>query len=265
MILLSAAIVPFVLDDAFAATVGAHVTKINTDFTEAGEAAVAYEVCSGNNHLTFPQILVYSDMESKLITMDRDIEPNVCQGGATILEAENFSSITALLVTDIPDISIDEKTRQLESARVAYHGMSNDGQILVEVSSTVPQENMPLDIVMRFTDELGNPVPHVNFDLKISQQGDIILEQSKLHTHTGKSLFMTSALNDDSSVDIDVVLQGIGLPNEETKWTGPVGELITFKVVPEFGGVIMVILVVAITVTIIASAKFSNLRVVSVN
>ena len=260
-ILLFTIVVSFALDDVSAATVGAHVTKINTDLTESDEAAVAYEVCAGNNHLVFPQILVYSDKESKLITMDRDVEPNTCHGGTTILETENYSSITAFLVTDTPDISIDEQTRHLESARIAYQGMSNDGQILVEVISTTPQDNKPLDITVRFTDELGNPIHHVNYDIKITQQGNTIFEQSILHTHNGKSLLMTSVLENNAPVDIDITLQGIGLPGEEIKWTGPTDELIAFKVVPEFGTMVLAILITAITVSIITSAKLSKLKI----
>ena len=255
LITLSVALLSLPVNDIYAATVGAHVTKINTDFTEPGEAAVSFEVCSGNNQIVFPQIMVFSDKESKIITLDRDVEPNTCHGGTTILKADSLSSITATLVTETPDIAIDDETLHLESARLAISGMSNDGQVLVEVTSTMPQENMPLDMTIRFTDELDNPIKHVNYDLSVIQEGIVVFEETKLHTHTGNSILSTDVLYSDSSVDLNITLQGIGLPDEEINWTGPTNEIITFKVVPEFGTIAMMILVIAIISVVVVTTK----------
>ena len=108
------------LDYAEAATVGAHVTKINTDFNDMGEASVAFEVCSGNNHIMHPQIIVSSDKESKTITMNRDLEPDTCHGGVTILMVNDLSSIAAFLETETGDIAVDDIARHLESGKMAF-------------------------------------------------------------------------------------------------------------------------------------------------
>ncbi|KFM15643.1 hypothetical protein AAA799D11_01162 [Marine Group I thaumarchaeote SCGC AAA799-D11] len=177
-----------------------------------------------------------------------------------ILESDNLSSITASLVTETPDIAIDDETRHMESARLAISGMSNDGQILVEVTSTTPKENMSLDVTIRFFDELENPIKHVNYDVSIIQEGTVVFEETKLHTHTGESTLRTNVLDSDSSVDVNITLQGIGLPGEDIKWTGPVNETITFKVVPEFGTIAMMILVIAV-ISVIGLTTKSRLRV----
>jgi len=217
---------------------------------------LSFEICAGNNHITFPQVTIYSDKESKTITMNRDIESGVCQGGTTIMEYNNISSITAFLATDTPDISIDDPTRHLDSARYAFHGMSNDGQILVEIVSSTPVADQVIDMTIRFTNELGNPVSHVNYSILVKQEGEELLNNPDMHTHDGKTVLeTTSRLKSDSPVDVNITLNGIGLPGENISWIGPMDEMITFKVVPEFGALTVMVLIIAIMSIIAISAK----------
>jgi predicted secreted protein with PEFG-CTERM motif len=62
---------------------------------------------------------------------------------------------------------------------------------------------------------------------------------------------MTSVLESDSPLDVQVTILGIGLPDDEANWTGPKGETVSAQVVPEFGSIAMMILAVAI-VSIVA-------------
>ena len=133
--------------------------------------------------------------------------------------------------------------------------MSNDGQILVEMTSTIPVENEKMHIDIAFTDELDNPISHVNYNLVITQDGIVVFDEGNLHSHDGKAVIATGKLSTDAPVDVDIVLNGIGLPNEDVKWTGPKGELIAFKVVPEFGAITMMILVVSILSVMIITTK----------
>jgi predicted secreted protein with PEFG-CTERM motif len=48
---------------------------------------------------------------------------------------------------------------------------------------------------------------------------------------------------------------GIGAPGNEDDWTGPVGQVATAKVVPEFGTIAMMVLVVAIISIVAVTAK----------
>jgi len=65
----------------------------------------------------------------------------------------------------------------------------------------------------------------------------------------------TAALSSGDPVDVSITLQGIGLPGEEANWTGPMGDVVMFTVVPEFGTIAVMILGVAIVSIIAMSAR----------
>ncbi len=98
---------------------------------------------------------------------------------------------------------------------------------------------------------------HVNYDIVATQNGETILDESGVHSHTGEGQHITSALSadasDDSPIDVTVTFQGFGMPGEEM--TGPVGLTNTAQAVPEFGTIAALILVVAISSIIALSAK----------
>ena len=98
---------------------------------------------------------------------------------------------------------------------------------------------------------------HVNYDIVATQNGETILDESGVHSHTGESNHVTSALSADASdaspIDVTVTFQGFGMPGEEM--TGPVGLTNTAQAVPEFGTIAALILVVAIASIIAVSAK----------
>ena len=66
---------------------------------------------------------------------------------------------------------------------------------------------------------------HVNYDIVATQNGETILDESGVHSHTGSESHITSALSadasDDSPIDVTVTFQGFGVPGEE--FTGPIG------------------------------------------
>ena len=98
---------------------------------------------------------------------------------------------------------------------------------------------------------------HVNYDIVATHNGEIILDESGVHSHTGEGQHITSALSadasDDSPIDVTVTFQGFGMVGEEM--TGPVGLTNTAQAVPEFGTIAALILVVAISSIIALSAK----------
>ena len=98
---------------------------------------------------------------------------------------------------------------------------------------------------------------HVNYDIVATQNGETILNESGVHSHTGEGNHVTSALSADASdanpIDVTVTFQGFGMPGEEM--TGPVGLTNTAQAVPEFGTIAALILVVAIGSIIAVSAK----------
>jgi predicted secreted protein with PEFG-CTERM motif len=67
---------------------------------------------------------------------------------------------------------------------------------------------------------------------------------------------MTSNLASANPVDIQVTLNGVGLPGTDpSTWTGPTGDVVNFHVVPEFGPIASLVLVIAIISVVAVTAK----------
>ena len=111
----------------------------------------------------------------------------------------------------------------------------------------------------------GFVINHVNYDIKISQNEQVIFAEEDAHRHLFKyPVHTTAPLEYDPKsypVDIDVTFQGIGhfigSLNEDAILGvhGPVGQTSTFQVVPEFGVVASLVLVISIVAVIGFSAK----------
>ena len=98
---------------------------------------------------------------------------------------------------------------------------------------------------------------HVTYDIVATHNGETILDESGVHVHTGEGSHTTSALtapaSDDNPIDVTVTFQGFGMPGDDK--TGPIGLTSTAQVVPEFGTIAALILVVAIASIIAITAK----------
>ena len=101
---------------------------------------------------------------------------------------------------------------------------------------------------------------HVTYDIIATHNGETILDETGVHVHGGEGSHETSALtapaSDDNPIDVTVTFQGFGMPGDDM--TGPIGLTNTAQVVPEFGTIAAMILVVAI-VSIIAITSKSKL------
>ena len=133
--------------------------------------------------------------------------------------------------------------------------MSADGKIIVEVSSSMPTSGSPSQIKVDFVDAFKNSIQHVNYDITVRQNGQTVLDESNVHTHTGVKYHKTEILNSDSPLDIDITLLGLGLPGEQVKWKGPQGEMIQFMAVPEFGTIASLVLVATISAVVVLGAR----------
>ncbi|HXV66688.1 MAG TPA: PEFG-CTERM sorting domain-containing protein [Nitrosopumilaceae archaeon] len=134
-------------------------------------------------------------------------------------------------------------------------GMSKDGSVMVKIDATKPTANEMMKIDVSLTKKDGTATQHANYDIVATQDGKQVLSDKGAHQHEGKGSHTTMALASDKPVDIQVTLNGFGLPGEEAKWTGPKGEVVTLQVVPEFGTIAMMILVVSIVSIIAITAK----------
>ena len=66
---------------------------------------------------------------------------------------------------------------------------------------------------------------------------------------------MTAQGSVENPIDVKLTSLGIGLPGQESRWTGPTGLITNVQVVPEFGTIAMMILVVAIVSVVAITSK----------
>jgi len=127
-------------------------------------------------------------------------------------------------------------------------GMLSDGTE-VEIWTSAPTAGERMEITVAFDES-----EHVNYDILVTQNGESVLEETLTHHHNGVGSHMTAPLDSADPVDITITFQGYGI--KPPQFTGPIGEQVVFtNVVPEFGTIAALILVVAIVSIIAVTAK----------
>ena len=135
-------------------------------------------------------------------------------------------------------------------------GTGGDEELMVEIvtGDAAEGEMMSIDVTFKTLDGMG--VEHVNYDIMATQGTETVLDDKGVHDHDGVMNHMTAPLptgaSDEMPVDITVTFNGFGV---EEPFTGPMGQVATKQVVPEFGTIAMMILVVAIISIVAVSAK----------
>jgi predicted secreted protein with PEFG-CTERM motif len=143
------------------------------------------------------------------------------------------------------------------------NGTVSDGsrQVKIIYSPAAPVSGQPLSIALTFEDTSGNLIQHQNYAISIMQDGNVVFSNTTGHTHTGHDMQITNNLASSNPVDIQVTLNGDGLPGTDpSSWTGPKGTVLNFHIVPEFGQVASVVLLIAIVSVIIVSSKTRFLK-----
>jgi len=157
----------------------------------------------------------------------------------------------------VQEAMAEEEEEMMKSTMV--EGMSSDGTVKVTVSSGTPTAGEVLSLNVKFMDAAtGDTIEHINYDITATQGGTTVLEAMGAHEHMANVEHTTAALSSGDPVDITVTIRGIGLPGEEANWTGPMGDVVMFTVVPEFGTIAVMILGIAI-VSIIAMTTRSKI------
>ena len=134
----------------------------------------------------------------------------------------------------------------MEGAATAT-GMLSDGT-KVSIWTSTPTNGEMMEINVEFED-----AEHVNHDLKVTQNGNTVLDDKGAHHHDGKGVHTTKALSTSDPVNITITFQGYGVNDPKT---GPIGEQVVFSnVVPEFGTIAMMVLAVAIISIVAVTAK----------
>jgi len=138
-------------------------------------------------------------------------------------------------------------------------------EVFANIVTSDAAKGSPLIIEVEFMEADGFVINHVNYDITVSQNDEIILADNGAHRHLFKyPVHTTDELEFDPKeypVDIDVTFQGIGhfvgsLTEESILGVyGPIGTTSTFQVVPEFGVIVSLVLVISIAAVIGFSAK----------
>jgi predicted secreted protein with PEFG-CTERM motif len=130
--------------------------------------------------------------------------------------------------------------------------LSNDGSTWIFVTSTEPVKGEHMTINMRFTDKNGQELHNVNYDIIVTQNDQVILDKTMINQQLAIGDQLTKELPSNDNVNIKITLQGIGT---DAPLTGPHGGDLELIIVPEFGTIAMMILVVSIISVIGISAK----------
>jgi predicted secreted protein with PEFG-CTERM motif len=130
------------------------------------------------------------------------------------------------------------------------------GELMVDIKTTEGKAGQTMDVTVTFADMGGKSVEHVNYNIMATQDGKTVLDDKGVHDHDGvmthKTMALPAAASDAKPVDVKVEFLGFGV---DKPFTGPIGEVATKKIVPEFGTITMMILGVAIVSIIAISAK----------
>jgi len=93
-----------------------------------------------------------------------------------------------------------------------------------------------------------------------TQGSETVLDESGVHDHDGVMTHTSMALpmdaSDEMPVDVTVEFLGFGLPDDDpSTWTGPIGNIETAQIVPEFGTIAMMVLGISLVSIIALTAK----------
>ena len=126
-------------------------------------------------------------------------------------------------------------------------GMLSDGTP-VKIWTSAPAAGEQMEISIEFEGS-----EHVNHDITVTQNGEVVLEDKGAHHHEGTGVHETAPLNSADPVEVMITFQGFGVDDPKT---GPIGDEVVFtNVVPEFGTIAVMILAVAIVSIIAVSAR----------
>lgn len=124
---------------------------------------------------------------------------------------------------------------------------NNEGELIVAIRDSAVKGGTQVDLEFNQL--------HVNYEITATQNGKEIYQETAHAMEMTASHMIDAVGSDTNPIDVKVVSLGIGVPGAEEDWTGPVGEVASAKVVPEFGTIAMMILAVSIISIVAITAK----------
>ena len=132
-----------------------------------------------------------------------------------VLDPQEAPESRAMVVPETKIAQIEEDLSQLSVNPSLLPSITNVGDSLV--------------LEVEFKDDDGNIVDHVNYDIFATQNSDSSLSDPASHRHPGKYPIHESSVLDDSLIQIQVVVQGLGHGDDIF---GPKGIETTFTITP---------------------------------
>ena len=137
---------------------------------------------------------------------------------------------------------------------IILQGMTEDGQVFVKLITTEPVANNSLHFEIFFLDSNSSPIQNINYSVEATQNKHQVMN-SNGYSENGFVNLSTLPLSSNEQITVNVTINGIGLPEDENNWNGPKGQVIMFNVVPEFGTMVMMILIISIISSIVLSRR----------
>ena len=150
---------------------------------------------------------------------------------------------------------VEKKT--VETQTIGEELMTDINQIMAEIQTSDGISNEPMTINLTLTDLDGNGIEHITYNIKATQDSEVILdEQGHMHKGILTNSHTTSALSIDASESMPVVIiiESVGFGHDD-QYIVVTGEIATKQIIPEFGTIAMMILVVAIISIVAVTAK----------
>lgn len=121
-----------------------------------------------------------------------------------------------------------------------------DGKITLKIVSEKPQKNKQVKSDLTFLDTVGKLVSDVNFDVEVYQNGKLVYAKNNMYSQNGMSSITTRPLDSSDPLELRLKISGIGNPSSPAEWSEPKDEILLVNIVPEFGTMVMLILMVGI-------------------
>jgi predicted secreted protein with PEFG-CTERM motif len=176
-----------------------------------------------------------------------------------IERSKHYSQLEISESYEESETGIIDTTPAENKDQTLLRGMTEDGELNIQIISSAPTINESMEINLAFLDKDNRLQTKVNYGIEITQQEQAILSNSNLYSEKGLSTMNTRPLNSDEPVTIAISINGIGIPENETSWTGPKREVIIFTVVPEFGEIAIIIFSITIVGILLLNFKSRTL------
>ncbi len=177
-----------------------------------------------------------------------------------IERSKHYSQLEILESYEESETGIIDTMPAGDKDQTLLRGTTEDGEITVQVISSSPVVNQSMEINLSFLDKNNQLLSNVNYGIEIIQQDQEILKNKYIYSENGLSTLITRPLNSEEPVIIEISFNGIGMSENQEELTGPIGEIIMFTVVPEFGTITMMVLTLTIIAVIILNKGFKGIE-----